>query len=103
MLLLNSRPPHRRNSVSILSTEFKTIPKENRELIQQLLPGQISATLTSFSRSIDDYNRLAKQEPVQEKQEKAFTRVKAFRSELSDYREQLDRLKQELDERVRRP
>ncbi|EOD43310.1 Transporter bos1 [Neofusicoccum parvum] len=63
------------------------------------LLGQINASLTSFSRTIDDYNRLAKQEMVAAKQEKAYERIKNFRTELTDYREQFQRLKTENDER----
>ncbi|KAF2279179.1 v-SNARE protein-like protein Bos1 [Westerdykella ornata] len=57
------------------------------------LQGQISTSLTSFSRIIDDYGRLAKQEPVATKQEKAFERLKAFRQELNEYREQFQRIR----------
>ncbi|KAF2010384.1 protein transport protein BOS1 [Aaosphaeria arxii CBS 175.79] len=62
------------------------------------LHGQISASLTSFSRTIDDYSKLAKQEPVQTKQEKAFERVKTFRTELSEYRDAFQRIKNVNDE-----
>ncbi|KAL9066500.1 MAG: hypothetical protein Q9157_007120 [Trypethelium eluteriae] len=64
------------------------------------LQGQLSASLTSFSRTVDEYSKLSKQELVPAKQEKAYERVKNFRTELSDYREQFDRLKKESDERV---
>ena len=64
------------------------------------LLGQINASLTSFSRTIDDYNKLAKQEIVATKQEKAFERLKTFRAELADYREQFGRLRQVNDEMV---
>lgn len=64
------------------------------------LQGQINASLTSFSRTLDDYNRLAKQEIVEDKKEKALGRVKNFRSELADFREQYDRLKKEREEAV---
>jgi Golgi SNAP receptor complex protein 2 len=57
------------------------------------LQGQISASLTSFARTIDDYGKLAKQEPVPAKQEKAFERVKNFRTELDEYRESWRRVK----------
>ncbi|KAI9715821.1 MAG: protein transport protein bos1 [Chrysothrix sp. TS-e1954] len=60
--------------------------------------GQLSASLTSFSRKIDDYNRLAHQELAPEKQEKAYGRVKNFKSELTDFREQLDQLKKQRDD-----
>ena len=64
------------------------------------IPGQINVSLTSFSRTLDDYNKLAKQEIQTEKQQKAYERIKNFRSELTEYRDRFDRLKQELDERV---
>jgi len=63
--------------------------------------GQINASLTSFSRTVDDYNKLAKQELVAEKQQKAYERIKNFRSEQADYRDRFDRLKKEAEERVR--
>lgn len=57
------------------------------------LQAQLNASLTSFSRTIDDYGKLAKQEPVQTKQEKAFERLKNFKSELEEYRESFKRIK----------
>lgn len=65
------------------------------------LQGQISASLTSFSRTIDDYAKLAKHEPVQTKQEKAFERVKSFRAELEEYRESFRRVKSVNEDMVR--
>ncbi|KAF2402054.1 transporter bos1 [Trichodelitschia bisporula] len=62
------------------------------------LLGQINASLTSFSRTIEDYNKLAKQELVAEKQAKAFERVKTFRTELTDYRARLEHTKREAEE-----
>ncbi|ORY18522.1 v-SNARE protein-like protein Bos1 [Clohesyomyces aquaticus] len=62
------------------------------------LQGQINASLTSFSRTIDDYAKLAKQEPVATKQEKAFERLKGFRQELGDYKEQFQKIKGLNDE-----
>lgn len=64
------------------------------------LQGQINASLTSFSRTIDDYAKLAKQEPVATKQEKAFERLKQFRTELQEYRESFLRMKGIADEMV---
>ena len=63
--------------------------------------GQLSASLTSFARKIDDYNKIAHQEIAPEKQEKAYGRVKSFRTELTDYREQLERLKKDREDVVR--
>lgn len=40
---------------------------------------------------------------VAAKQEKAYERIKNFRTELTDYREQFNRIKAENDERVRFP
>ncbi|KAK7178967.1 hypothetical protein DPSP01_013986 [Paraphaeosphaeria sporulosa] len=57
------------------------------------LQGQISASLTSFARTIEDYAKLAKQEPIQTKQEKAFERVKNFRVELDEYRDNFGRIR----------
>jgi Golgi SNAP receptor complex protein 2 len=57
------------------------------------LQAQLNASLTSFARTIDDYGKLTKQEPVQTKQEKAFERLKNFRSELEEYRDSFKRVK----------
>ncbi|KAI9930194.1 hypothetical protein ASPWEDRAFT_35485 [Aspergillus wentii DTO 134E9] len=62
------------------------------------LQGQIAASLASLSRTVDDYSALSKKELIREKQEKAFDRVKNFRSELVDYREQYDRLRKERED-----
>ncbi|KAI2633516.1 V-snare-domain-containing protein [Hypomontagnella submonticulosa] len=55
--------------------------------------GSLSASLTAFSRTLDEYNALAKQELNPAKQEKAYERIRNFRSELSSFRTQLDELK----------
>lgn len=55
--------------------------------------GTLSASLTSFSRTVDEYNALAKQELNPAKQEKAFERIRNFREELHGFRSQLDSLK----------
>ncbi|EEQ87401.2 isopenicillin-N N-acyltransferase [Blastomyces dermatitidis ER-3] len=60
--------------------------------------GQISASLTSFSRTIDDYSSLSKQELIPAKQELAFERLKNFRTELADYRQLFDRLRKERED-----
>lgn len=62
--------------------------------------GQIAASLASLSRTIDDYSALSKKELIPAKQEKAFERVKNFRSELGDYRQQFDRLRKEREDAV---
>ncbi|KAK8090614.1 V-snare-domain-containing protein [Apiospora phragmitis] len=60
--------------------------------------GSLSASLTSFSRTLDEYGDLAKHELVVAKQEKAFERLKNFRAELADYRQQFNHLKEQRDE-----
>lgn len=65
------------------------------------LQAQLNASLTSFSRTIDDYGKLAKQEPVQTKQEKAFERLKNFRGELEEYRDSFRRIKSANEDIVR--
>jgi len=64
------------------------------------LQGQISATLTSFSRTIDDYSEKAKKELNVAKQEKARERIKNFRAEILEYRQRFEGLKNERDETV---
>ena len=63
--------------------------------------GQISASLTSFSRTIDDYAEMAKKELIPAKQEKAQERIKNFRGELGDYRQALEQLKRDKEDSVR--
>ena len=63
--------------------------------------GQISASLTSLSRTIDDYSETAKKELVPAKKEKAYERIKTFRAELLDYRQSFERLKSDREESVR--
>ncbi|KAI0609984.1 V-SNARE-C domain-containing protein [Pyrenophora tritici-repentis] len=57
------------------------------------LQAQLNASFTSFARTIDDYGKLAKQEPVQTKAEKAQERLKNFRAELEEYRTSFKRIK----------
>ena len=62
----------------------------------QLTPaeiGNVSASLSSFGKTLDDYNSLARHEIVPKKQEEAYERVKKFREDLSDFRTQVDSLK----------
>ncbi|KAL8761816.1 MAG: hypothetical protein Q9184_002100 [Pyrenodesmia sp. 2 TL-2023] len=62
------------------------------------LAGQISASLTSLSRTIDDYSETAKKELIPAKQEKAYERIKNFRAELLDYRKTFDHLKKDRED-----
>jgi golgi SNAP receptor complex member 2 len=53
----------------------------------------VSASLASFSKTIDEYNTLARQEIVPKKQEEAFERVRRFRDDLAEFRSQVDGFK----------
>ena len=64
------------------------------------ITGQISASLTSLSRTIDDYSETAKKELIPTKQEKAYERIKNFRAELLDYRQTFDHLKKDREDSV---
>ncbi|KAI1611744.1 isopenicillin-N N-acyltransferase [Exophiala viscosa] len=64
------------------------------------LQGQISTTLTSFSRTLEDYQNLSRNEPNEEKKEKAVERLKNFRADLASYRTQFDQLKREREASV---
>ena len=70
------------------------------QCIDSKLLGQLAASLASLSRTVDDYSALSKKELILEKQQKAFDRIKNFRSELADYRAQFDRLRKEREDAV---
>ncbi|RVX75827.1 hypothetical protein B0A52_00184 [Exophiala mesophila] len=61
------------------------------------LQGQISTSLQSFSRILEDYQNLSRNELNEEKKEKALERLKNFRADLSSYRAQFDQLKKERE------
>ena len=65
-----------------------------------LSPGQISTTLTSLSRTLDDYSALSRNELDPAQKEKAQERLKSFRAELTSYRAQFDHLKKEREAAV---
>ncbi|KAI8626547.1 V-snare-domain-containing protein [Xylariaceae sp. FL1651] len=60
--------------------------------------GSLSASLTAFSRTLDEYSALAKQELNPAKQEKAHERLRNFRTELTEFRAQLDGLKAQRED-----
>ncbi|KAM0448253.1 hypothetical protein ACHAQK_000233 [Fusarium lateritium] len=55
--------------------------------------GNVSASIATFTKTLDEYQNLARQEIVPKKQEEGFERVKRFREDLSDFRTQVDSLK----------
>src|SRR3569833_291043 len=62
--------------------------------------GALSSSITTFSRTIDEYNNLAKSELNPAKKEKALERIRNFRTELSEYRSQFDNLKAAREDAV---
>jgi Golgi SNAP receptor complex protein 2 len=62
------------------------------------LQGQITTSITSFSRTIDDYQRSVNDELVQEKAEKGRERIATFRENLLEFRSRLAELKHEREE-----
>ncbi|PVF96771.1 V-snare-domain-containing protein [Serendipita vermifera] len=62
------------------------------------LQGQITASLAGLSRTIDDYDSMAKREMIKAKQEKAFMRVQKFRSDYTELKSQLDSAKRQVTE-----
>ncbi|KAK4040654.1 hypothetical protein C8A01DRAFT_35307 [Parachaetomium inaequale] len=90
-----------RKDLSSLSSPAPTSDPHSQQQPQQLTPaalGSLSSSLTSFARTIDEYNALAKQELNRAKQEKAFERIRDFRAELADFRAQFDALKAAREE-----
>ena len=58
----------------------------------------MSVSLSSFGKTLEEYQHLARQEIVPKKKDEAFDRVKRFREELSDFRTQVDGLKRVREE-----
>jgi len=59
--------------------------------------GNVSVSLSSFGKTIEEYNALARQEIVPKKQEEAMERVRKFREDLSSFRTEVDTLKKARD------
>ncbi|KKY30451.1 putative vesicle transport v-snare protein [Diaporthe ampelina] len=74
-----------------------TAPPSHAQISPAAL-GSLSASLTAFQRTIDEYNSLAKQELNPAKQDKALERIRNFRTELADYRREFESLKTARDE-----
>ncbi|EEB09314.1 SNARE Bos1 [Schizosaccharomyces japonicus yFS275] len=60
--------------------------------------GQLTASLLSLSRSLDDYESMAKRELDAAKKTKALARVKDFRTKLSQLRERFAEMKTQLED-----
>jgi Golgi SNAP receptor complex protein 2 len=61
------------------------------------LQGQISASLASLTRTLDDYETLAKRELIPAKKEKAGTRLREFRAQLDEFRREFARVREERE------
>ncbi|KAE8271049.1 hypothetical protein A4X09_0g1300 [Tilletia walkeri] len=57
------------------------------------LIGQITATLAAFSRTVDEFEGLARRELVKAKQEKSFARTKKFRDDAREFEAQFAKIK----------
>lgn len=62
------------------------------------LHGQLTTSITSFSRTLDDYQRAVDSELVPEKAEKGKERISNFRTELLDFRSRFAELKHEREQ-----
>lgn len=60
--------------------------------------GTIAATLTTLSKTINDYENFAKNETIPEKQEKAKVRLQNFRNDIEEARSKFQELKRKRDE-----
>jgi len=78
-----------RSELSTLSSKQTPSPAE---------VGNVSASLAAFTKSVDEYHALAKQEIVPKKHEEALERVRKFRDDLSSFRSEVDALKKARDD-----
>jgi hypothetical protein len=78
-----------RSDLSSLSAKQHPTPAE---------VGNVSASLASFTKTLDEYQALARQEIVPKKQEEALGRVRKFREDLAGFRSEIDSLKKARDE-----
>ncbi|EPS36574.1 hypothetical protein H072_9827 [Dactylellina haptotyla CBS 200.50] len=103
--------PLKLESVATMNSLFNSALKQSQSLKRDIdnfqgspvtsspaLQGQISASLASFNRTIDDYDAMAKRELIPAKQEKAKERVKNFRTQYSEFKDQFDKLKNQREE-----
>jgi len=92
---------------SLFNTALKQSTSLKRDLstpsgtpLTPSLLGQIAASLTAFSRTLDQYADLAKTELNPSKKEKAEERIISFRAELQSFREQHKELKLQSEDSV---
>ncbi len=78
---------------SSLQSDLARLDSEGGGTATAALQGQLTATFSAFSRTVEDYEGMAKRELVMSKQEKALERVKKFRAEEKELKTQFERLK----------
>lgn len=96
-----------------MSSTFNHAVKQNQQLKRDLeklaeapedapvsLQGQISATMTSFQRTIDSYAQAVSNELVAEKKKQGEERLAKFRSDLAEARDQFHELKRRREETI---
>lgn len=64
------------------------------------LQGQITTLLTSFTRTLDDYQKSLDSELIPEKKEKGLERISNFRSDLLEFKGRYAELKAERDQQA---
>ncbi|KAI1109840.1 V-snare-domain-containing protein [Nemania sp. NC0429] len=99
--------------IYIMNTQFNSALKQSTSIKRDLANlasasaggaptpaalGSLSASLTAFSRTLEEYSALARQELNPAKQEKAHERLRGFRNELAQFRADVDGLKTQRDE-----
>ncbi|KAK3290445.1 uncharacterized protein B0H64DRAFT_368440 [Chaetomium fimeti] len=94
---LKQRTTIRKDLSALATPPTSSDPHQPNPLTPAAL-GSLSASLTAFARTVDEYNTLAKQELNSTKQDKAFERIRDFRAELADFRARFDTLKAARDD-----
>ncbi|KAM3453836.1 hypothetical protein MY3296_003497 [Beauveria thailandica] len=79
-----------------INSELATLQSKGEASAAEI--GNVSVTIATFTKAIDEYHSLARQEIVPKKQEEAFERVKRFREDLAGFRGQIDNLKKAREE-----
>ncbi|KAK9478100.1 hypothetical protein V1514DRAFT_307897 [Lipomyces japonicus] len=99
---MNSLFNHALKQSQSLKRDLESFASSSSSNSSLALQGQISATLSSLQRTIDEYDSMARRELVPEKQEKAFARIRNFRTEAAEARSQFERLKSQREEATSR-
>lgn len=89
--------------INNLNSEITRYGSAEEDLIldKASLNGQIVVSLSALSRTIDDYEDMAKKELVQEKQERALQRVDRFQKEYATLKQAFNTAKQQQQAQVR--